>query len=56
MTPNHFDPTRETCKKIAANISKIMRGQPEATKHLLAAGGHVLLEDLPCPASFEQGF
>jgi MoxR-like ATPase len=50
MTPNHFDPARETYKKIATNISKIMRGQSEATKHLLAvlaAGGHVLLEDFP---------
>jgi len=50
MTPNHFDAARETYKKIAGNISKIMRGQSEATRHLLAAlaaGGHVLLEDYP---------
>jgi MoxR-like ATPase len=50
MTPNNLDPARETYKNIAANISKIMRGQPEATRHLLAAlaaGGHVLLEDYP---------
>ena len=50
MTPNNLDHARETYKNIAANISKIMRGQPEATRHLLAAlaaGGHVLLEDYP---------
>ncbi|HEY1490032.1 MAG TPA: MoxR family ATPase [Verrucomicrobiae bacterium] len=50
MTPNNLDQARETYKNIAANISKIMRGQPEATRHLLAAlaaGGHVLLEDYP---------
>lgn len=50
MTPNNLDPARETYKNIASNISKIMRGQSEATRHLLAAlaaGGHVLLEDYP---------
>src|SRR5258708_5896484 len=50
MTPTNLDAARETYKKIAANISKIMRGQSEATKNLLAvlaAGGHVLLEDFP---------
>jgi MoxR-like ATPase len=50
MTPTNFDAARETYKKIAANISKIMRGQAEATRQLLAAlaaGGHVLLEDYP---------
>ena len=50
MTPTSFDAARETCKKISGNISKIMRGQGEATRHLLAAlaaGGHVLLEDYP---------
>jgi MoxR-like ATPase len=50
MTPTHFDAARETYKKIAANISKIMRGQADATRQLLAAlaaGGHVLLEDYP---------
>lgn len=50
MTPIHFDTARETFQKISANISKIMRGQSDATKHLLAAlaaGGHVLLEDFP---------
>ena len=50
MTPNPFDAARETHRKIAANISKIMRGQAGPTRHLLAAmasGGHVLLEDFP---------
>src|SRR5271169_826032 len=50
MTPNNLDPARETYKNIAANISKIMRGQADATRQLLAAlaaGGHVLLEDYP---------
>jgi MoxR-like ATPase len=50
MTPTNLDAARETCKKIAGNISKIMRGQTAATRQLLAAlasGGHVLLEDFP---------
>jgi MoxR-like ATPase len=50
MTPTNFDAARETYKKIADNISKIMRGQNDATRYLLAtlaAGGHVLLEDFP---------
>src|SRR5882724_13152660 len=50
MTPTNLDAARETYKKIADNISKIMRGQADATRHLLAAlaaGGHVLLEDFP---------
>jgi MoxR-like ATPase len=50
MTPTNLDAARETCKKIAGNISKIMRGQAAATRQLLAAlasGGHVLLEDFP---------
>ncbi|HWY32335.1 MAG TPA: AAA family ATPase, partial [Candidatus Acidoferrum sp.] len=54
MTPSEFTPqleaARATCQKIAGNISKIMRGQSDATRHLLAAlagGGHVLLEDYP---------
>src|SRR5580692_6537228 len=50
MTPTSLDAARETYKKIAANISKIMRGQSEATRQLLAAlagGGHVLLDDFP---------
>ncbi|HEY5041726.1 MAG TPA: MoxR family ATPase [Verrucomicrobiae bacterium] len=50
MTPANFDAARETYKKIAANISKIMRGHAAATRQLLAAlaaGGHVLLDDFP---------
>src|SRR5271170_7531838 len=50
MTPTNLDAARETCKKIAGNISKIMKGQAAATRKLLAAlasGGHVLLEDFP---------
>jgi MoxR-like ATPase len=50
MTPTNLDAARETCKKIAGNISNIMRGQAGPTRQLLAAlatGGHVLLEDFP---------
>ena len=50
MTSPNFDTARETYRNIAGNISKIMRGQEAATRHLLAAlaaGGHVLLEDFP---------
>jgi MoxR-like ATPase len=50
MTPTNLQSARETCLKIAANISKIMRGQAGATRKLIAAlasGGHVLLEDFP---------
>ena len=50
MTPNTQEAARETYRKIAANISKIMRGQAGPTRQLLAAlaaGGHVLLEDFP---------
>jgi MoxR-like ATPase len=46
----NLETARATYQKIAGNISKIMRGQSEATRHLLAAlaaGGHVLLEDYP---------
>ena len=50
MTPTHLVAARETYRRIATNISKIIRGQDSAIKHLLAAlaaGGHVLLEDVP---------
>src|SRR6201986_289270 len=50
MTQPNFEAARETCRKIIANISKVMRGQENATRHVLcalAAGGHVLLEDSP---------
>src|SRR5256885_12989688 len=46
---NHHG-AREVYRKIAENIGKIMQGQSEATRKLLAAlasGGHVLLEDFP---------
>src|SRR5882724_6296048 len=50
MTPTKLDAARATYRNIAGNISKIIRGQEGATRHLLAAmaaGGHVLLEDYP---------
>src|SRR5450755_2803391 len=50
MTTANLEAARDTYRRIAANISKIMRGQDAATRHLLAAlaaGGHVLLEDYP---------
>src|ERR1700722_9280285 len=49
-TPQDFEAARETYRKISGNIAKIIRGQADATRHLLAAlaaGGHVLLEDYP---------
>jgi len=45
-----WEKARQTCRKIAENISRVMRGQSAATRKLLAAlasGGHVLLEDYP---------
>ncbi len=50
MTDANLTAARETYRRIAANISKIIRGQDSAIRHLLAAlaaGGHVLLEDYP---------
>jgi MoxR-like ATPase len=50
MSNTSLDAARQTYQNIAANIACIMRGQGDATKHLLAAmaaGGHVLLEDYP---------
>jgi MoxR-like ATPase len=41
---------REIYRKISANIEKVMRGQSEAIRKILAgfaSGGHVLLEDYP---------
>jgi MoxR-like ATPase len=41
---------REIYRKISVNVAKVMQGQAEATRKLLAAlasGGHVLLEDFP---------
>jgi MoxR-like ATPase len=45
-----LDAARATYRKIADNISTVMRGQAGPTRQLLAAiasGGHVLLEDFP---------
>jgi MoxR-like ATPase len=44
------EPARAIYRKIAANIARVMQGQAESTRKLLAAlasGGHVLLEDFP---------
>ena len=41
---------REVCRNIEANIARIMQGQADSTRKLMAAlasGGHVLLEDFP---------
>ena len=45
-----FEQARDIYAKIAGNISKVMQGQAETTRMLLAAlasGGHVLLDDFP---------
>jgi MoxR-like ATPase len=50
MTPTSPSAARDIYQKIAANIGRIMQGQSDATRMLLAAlasGGHVLLEDFP---------
>ena len=50
MIQNDFAAARVTYRKISDNIARIMRGQADATRQLLAAlaaGGHVLLEDYP---------
>jgi hypothetical protein len=44
------DIARKVYQRIAENIAKVMKGQAEATRKLLAAlasGGHVLLDDFP---------
>jgi MoxR-like ATPase len=49
-TTNTQETAREIYRRIAANIAKVMRGQAESTRELMAAlasGGHVLLEDFP---------
>ncbi len=49
LPPTHQS-GREAYQKIAANIARVMQGQPSSTRKLLAAlasGGHVLLEDFP---------
>src|SRR6266704_1764958 len=48
-TPTH-QAAYDVYQKIAVNIGKVMQGQADATRKLLAAmasGGHVLLEDFP---------
>jgi MoxR-like ATPase len=50
LSPNGFHTAREVYRKLSANVAKVMRGQPDSTRKLLAAlasGGHVLLEDYP---------
>src|ERR1039457_1839677 len=50
MTPPTLEAARETCRKIAGNIAKIMRrqaGPPPPFLPALAGGGHVLLDDFP---------
>ncbi|HAM59198.1 MAG TPA: magnesium chelatase, partial [Candidatus Rokubacteria bacterium] len=42
--------SREVCRRLAASIETVMKGQSAAVRKLLAAvasGGHVLLEDYP---------
>ncbi len=50
MTSTLYTDAREVYQRIAVNIGKIMQGQADSTRKLLAAlagGGHVLLEDFP---------
>src|SRR6476661_8532003 len=50
MPATNHHAAREVYRKIADNISRVMQGQGDATRKLLAAlasGGHVLLEDFP---------
>jgi MoxR-like ATPase len=50
MTNTHHENARRVYHKIADNIAKIIQGQAEPTRKLIAAlasGGHVLLEDFP---------
>jgi MoxR-like ATPase len=50
MTTIPLPTARDIYRKIANNIAKVMEGQADATRKLLAAlasGGHVLLEDFP---------
>jgi len=50
MTSSNNLTQKETYQKITENIEKVMRGQSEAIRKLLAgfvSGGHVLLEDYP---------
>jgi MoxR-like ATPase len=48
--PASPEAAREIYRRVTANIGRIMKGQGEATRKLMAAlasGGHVLLEDSP---------
>src|ERR1044071_675309 len=50
MTSNQHQVAREVYQRIAGNVARVMQGQKDATRMLLAAlasGGHVLLEDFP---------
>ena len=50
MTTNPLQTARDIYRRIGDNIAKVMEGQADATRKLLAAlasGGHVLLEDFP---------
>jgi len=50
MNPEATLAARAVYQKIAANIARVIQGQPGPTRKLLAAlasGGHVLLEDFP---------
>ena len=50
MNPEAILAARAVYQKIAANIARVIQGQPGPTRKLLAAlasGGHVLLEDFP---------
>lgn len=50
MTSNQLQVAREVYRRITDNVARVMHGQAEATRTLLAAlasGGHVLLEDFP---------
>ena len=54
MTPTNLDAARVTYRNIAANISKVMRGQDAATWQLLAAlaAGSLERETLTREAKF----
>ena len=50
MTSSTHQAAQDVYQRIAANIGKVMKGQADSTRKLLAAlasGGHVLLEDFP---------
>ncbi|MFM8330432.1 MAG: AAA family ATPase, partial [Candidatus Methylumidiphilus sp.] len=49
MHPNHSH-ARATLQRLAENLGRVMHGQTHSIRHVLAAfaaGGHVLLEDVP---------